>query len=95
MLDGDVTDAVEASSLTHRRDYIDIYSSSWGPDDDGITVDGPGNLTVKALREGIIYVSTFGSLETVCLICQIYMLTLGTIRICNSSPCPHLHGIGF
>jgi len=55
MLDGDVTDAVEASSLTHRRDYIDIYSSSWGPDDDGITVDGPGNLTIKALKEGIIY----------------------------------------
>ena len=57
MLDGDVTDMVEASSLTHRRDYIDIYSSSWGPDDDGITVDGPANLTKLALKEGILYVS--------------------------------------
>ena len=95
MLDGDVTDAVEASSLTHRRDYIDIYSSSWGPDDDGITVDGPGNLTIKALKEGIIYVSSFGSLEAICLICQIFTLMLWTIHICSSSICPHLHGIGF
>lgn len=59
MLDGDVTDMVEASSLTHRRDYIDIYSSSWGPDDDGLAVDGPGNLTKQALKEGILYVSVF------------------------------------
>ena len=35
MLDGEVTDAVEAKSLNHNQDYIDIYSASWGPDDDG------------------------------------------------------------
>ena len=57
MLDGEVTDAVEARSLTHRRDYVDVYSSSWGPDDDGRTVDGPGNLTTQALIEGILFVS--------------------------------------
>ena len=57
MLDGEVTDLVEARSLTHRRDYIDIYSSSWGPEDDGRTVDGPGNLTRRALEEGALYVS--------------------------------------
>eukprot|EP00795_Rhopilema_esculentum_P005914 gene5914-11255_t len=55
MLDGEVTDAVEARSLTHRRDYVDVYSSSWGPDDDGRTVDGPGNLTTQALIEGILF----------------------------------------
>ena len=63
MLDGEVTDMVEASSLTHRRDYVDIYSSSWGPDDDGMTVDGPGNMTKQALKEGIRYVSFRPSLH--------------------------------
>ncbi len=61
MLDGDVTDLIESSSLMHKRDYIDIYSASWGPEDDGLTVDGPGNLTKKALEEGVKHVgSIFG-----------------------------------
>jgi hypothetical protein len=29
----------------------DIYSASWGPDDDGRTVDGPGPLTRRALGQ--------------------------------------------
>ena len=58
MLDGDVTDAVEGGSLSHAREFIDIYSSSWGPDDDGLTVDGPGPLARKAFREGKILVVT-------------------------------------
>ncbi|KAE9420589.1 hypothetical protein Angca_003913 [Angiostrongylus cantonensis] len=53
MLDGDVTDAVEAASLGHNSDYIDIYSASWGPDDDGRTVDGPAKLTRAAFERGI------------------------------------------
>jgi len=53
MLDGDVTDAVEAASLSFSPQHIDIYSSSWGPDDDGKTVDGPGPLAKKAFRDGI------------------------------------------
>ncbi|XP_022105565.1 furin-like isoform X1 [Acanthaster planci] len=53
MLDGDVTDAVEARSLSHRPDHVDIYSASWGPDDDGKTVDGPGPLAKTAFCEGI------------------------------------------
>lgn len=53
MLDGDVTDAVEATSLGHNSDHIDIYSASWGPDDDGRTVDGPAKLTRKAFEKGI------------------------------------------
>ena len=40
MLDGDVTDSVEASALNHAYHHIDIYSASWGPDDDGKTVEG-------------------------------------------------------
>ncbi|KAM9422580.1 LOW QUALITY PROTEIN: proprotein convertase subtilisin/kexin type 6-like [Salvelinus alpinus] len=53
MLDGDVTDVVEAKSLGIRPDYIDIYSASWGPDDDGKTVDGPGPLAKQAFEMGI------------------------------------------
>ncbi|KAI5695615.1 hypothetical protein M8J75_000867 [Diaphorina citri] len=53
MLDGDVTDAVEARSLSLNPGHIDIYSASWGPDDDGKTVDGPGELATRAFIEGV------------------------------------------
>ncbi|XP_017773693.1 PREDICTED: furin-like protease 1 isoform X2 [Nicrophorus vespilloides] len=53
MLDGDVTDAVEARSLSLNPHHIDIYSASWGPDDDGKTVDGPGELATRAFMEGV------------------------------------------
>lgn len=42
MLDGSVNDAVEAKALGLNPHHIDIYSASWGPEDDGSTVDGPG-----------------------------------------------------
>lgn len=64
MLDGEVTDLVEATALSYNRDYIDIYSASWGPDDDGKTVDGPGFLALKAIEDGIKYVIiTFSSIQ--------------------------------
>ncbi|XP_054160265.1 furin-like protease 1, isoforms 1/1-X/2 isoform X4 [Oppia nitens] len=53
MLDGDVTDAVEARSLSLNPQHIDIYSASWGPDDDGKTVDGPGELATRAFMDGV------------------------------------------
>ena len=53
MLDGEVYDAVEANSLSFNRSHIDIYSASWGPDDDGRVVDGPGKLARRAFSEGI------------------------------------------
>lgn len=53
MLDGDVTDAVEARSLSFNSQHIHIYSASWGPDDDGKTVDGPSELATRAFLEGI------------------------------------------
>nr|KAI8769278.1 furin-like [Biomphalaria glabrata] len=53
MLDGDVTDSVEAQSLGLNFDHIHIYSASWGPDDDGRTVDGPATLARKAFYDGI------------------------------------------
>uniref|UniRef100_A0A672HCK3 Proprotein convertase subtilisin/kexin type 5b n=1 Tax=Salarias fasciatus TaxID=181472 RepID=A0A672HCK3_SALFA len=53
MLDGDVTDMVEARSLSLHPQHIDIYSASWGPDDDGKTVDGPASLARQAFENGI------------------------------------------
>ncbi|CAH1254310.1 FURIN [Branchiostoma lanceolatum] len=53
MLDGDVTDAVEAKSIGLRPEHIDVYSASWGPDDDGRTVDGPASLAKAAFETGI------------------------------------------
>lgn len=53
MLDGDVTDSVEATSLSLNQQHIQIYSASWGPDDDGRTVDGPATLARKAFFDGI------------------------------------------
>ena len=40
-------------SLSFNPDHIDIYSSSWGPNDDGKTVDGPGRLAYRAFKNGI------------------------------------------
>uniref|UniRef100_A0A8C2KSV0 Proprotein convertase subtilisin/kexin type 5b n=1 Tax=Cyprinus carpio TaxID=7962 RepID=A0A8C2KSV0_CYPCA len=53
MLDGDVTDMVEAKSLSLHPQHIDIYSASWGPDDDGKTVDGPASRARQAFENGI------------------------------------------
>lgn len=45
-------DEEEASALSYNRNYIDIYSNSWGPDDRGFEVKGPGKKTRTALKEG-------------------------------------------
>ncbi len=41
----------ETISKYARPLLTDIYSASWGPDDDGRTVDGPGPLTRRALGQ--------------------------------------------
>lgn len=46
-------DAIEAQALNYHNQDIDIYSSSWGPDDDGASLDGPGYLAQKALEKGV------------------------------------------
>lgn len=53
MLDGDVTDMVEAKSVSYNPQHVHIYSASWGPDDDGKTVDGPAPLTRQAFENGV------------------------------------------
>ncbi|CAH0553623.1 unnamed protein product [Brassicogethes aeneus] len=53
MLDGLVTDRIEGTALGYALDLVDIYSASWGPKDDGKTVDGPGRLAKESLEKGI------------------------------------------
>ena len=53
MLDGEVTDVVEAHSLSLNPQHIHVYSASWGPDDDGKSVDGPAKLAKEAFLLGI------------------------------------------
>ena len=48
VLDGKISDELEGRALSWALDKVDIYSSSWGPDDDGKTVEGPG-------REATLY----------------------------------------
>jgi proprotein convertase subtilisin/kexin type 1 len=53
LLDGIVTDRVEGTALGYAYHLVDIYSASWGPNDDGKTVDGPGRLAVESLERGV------------------------------------------
>ncbi len=41
-------------ALSLNPDHIDIYSASWGPEDDGRTVDGPGPLAKQAFINGVM-----------------------------------------
>ena len=43
----------EVEALNHRSDDISIYSSSYGPPDDGMSIDGPSYVTSKALLNGV------------------------------------------
>jgi len=57
LLDGEVNDRVEGTALGYAFDKVDIYSASWGPNDDGKTVEGPGRLAQEAIERGITQVS--------------------------------------
>lgn len=48
-----VSDLVESDGLTHGIDYVDIYSNSWGPVDDGRHLDGPGPMTLAAMNAAV------------------------------------------
>lgn len=43
------TDAQEAAAFTHQNNQIFLKNSSWGPTDDGFTLEGPGPLGQAAL----------------------------------------------
>ncbi|GAB6028003.1 Neuroendocrine convertase 1 [Chamberlinius hualienensis] len=70
LLDGTVTDSREAEALGYNCEHTDIYSASWGPTDDGETLDGPGRLAQSVIEscisrgrkgKGVIYVWAGGN----------------------------------
>lgn len=44
---------MEAKALTNALSMVDIYNGSWGPQDNGKSVDGPGELAQMALEIGV------------------------------------------
>lgn len=53
LLDGEVNDRMEGTALGWAHRLVDIYSASWGPNDDGMTVEGPGRLALEAMKRGV------------------------------------------
>ncbi|KNE54077.1 hypothetical protein AMAG_17620 [Allomyces macrogynus ATCC 38327] len=53
ILAGPVTIADEAAALNYQYQRISVYSNSWGPNDDGETVDAPSSITASALLNGV------------------------------------------
>ena len=48
---------MEALAFEYKREYIDIYSCSWGPEDTGWAMEGPEELARDQLEEGTKIVS--------------------------------------
>jgi kexin len=53
ILSKQVTDADEAVAMNYAYQSNQIYSCSWGPPDDGRTMDAPGILIKKAMVNGV------------------------------------------
>ena len=58
ILDGPITDLLEARALSFKSKEVDIKSASWGPRDDGAHMEYPGKLVNLALEEGVKNVNT-------------------------------------
>ncbi|KAJ7256538.1 kex protein [Mycena haematopus] len=53
ILSGPISDVDEAASLNYGFQNVSIYSCSWGPPDNGKSMEGPGYLINKAIVNGI------------------------------------------
>ncbi|ODV61135.1 kexin KEX2 ASCRUDRAFT_80883 [Ascoidea rubescens DSM 1968] len=53
ILSGEITNEDEAVALIYRLDINDIYSCSWGPNDNGQLLEGPDKLVKEALIKGV------------------------------------------
>lgn len=60
LLDGLVNDRVEGEALGYKPELVDIYTASWGPADDGKSLEAPGRLASEALERGIAMASIGG-----------------------------------
>ncbi len=45
-------DSQEGAALSHSNALIHIKNNSWGPSDDGETLEGPGTLAASAIKSG-------------------------------------------
>lgn len=52
LIGGLVYDYEEGMALSHHSDRIRIYSNSWGPEDNGISMGAPGPVALEALKRG-------------------------------------------
>eukprot|EP00731_Ephydatia_muelleri_P028842 Em0020g486a len=89
-------DMQEAQALSHSYAYVQVYSNSWGPDDDGATVMGPGSVTSLTLEQGtkkgrggkgsiFIWASGNGGTYADCCAADGYVTNLYTIAIGSAS----------
>ncbi|KAH7889610.1 peptidase S8/S53 domain-containing protein [Phlebopus sp. FC_14] len=53
ILSGPISDVDEAAALNYGFHNVSIYSCSWGPPDDGKSMEGPGYVIQKAVVHGI------------------------------------------
>jgi len=53
ILDGPVTRIMESKALGFNIDYVDIFSASWGPPDNGKSMDGPKGITAMVIEEAM------------------------------------------
>ncbi|KAJ3286771.1 pheromone processing endoprotease [Rhizoclosmatium sp. JEL0117] len=47
------THALEAAAINYKFQQNHIYSNSWGPSDNGVTMEGPSKLFNEALKNGV------------------------------------------
>ena len=48
-----ISDYLESQALSYENDYVDIYSNSWGPTDNGRTLKSPGPLMTAAFENDV------------------------------------------
>jgi kexin len=53
ILSGQISDADEAIAMNYDFQHNQIYSCSWGPPDDGKSMDAPGILIKRAMVNGV------------------------------------------
>ncbi|PFH54267.1 hypothetical protein AMATHDRAFT_135595 [Amanita thiersii Skay4041] len=53
ILSGPISDVDEAAALNYGFQNVSLYSCSWGPPDNGRSMEGPGHLVAKAVVNGI------------------------------------------
>lgn len=53
ILSGPITDADEAAALNYKYQENEIYSCSWGPPDDGKSMEAPNSVILKSIVNGV------------------------------------------